>query len=207
MGYYRENPNSEVIQSLSMPSPMRYAYGFFQNAEMVEQVLGVIDVELLPLIKSNLKELQEKYDLRSPYTAIHLRRYPTAGIKLSPIQFCNLSSNYFINWAKQNSGEKIILLTEHADQVREIIDTLQPDLVLDASNSSPFDVLAIMAGSEKCLGSNSSLSWWGARLCSINGGQASLPSRWSYWGNVDSRTFHFTGCNLSNSVWDLTGFD
>ena len=207
IGYFRENPNSEVAQSLSMPNPMRYAYGFFQNAGIVERAHSAIENELLPIIKSNLKEVKEKYDLNSSYTAIHVRRYPTAGYRLTPIHFCNLSSEYFINWAKQNAGKKIILLTESSDQVGEIISALKPDLVLDASNSSPFDVLAIMAGAENCLGSNSSLSWWGAKLCSIFGGQASLPSNWSYWDNVDSHAFHFNGCVLNESLWDISGFD
>ena len=207
IGYFRENPNSELAQSLNMPNPMRYAYGFFQNAEIVEQAHRAIENELLPIIKLNLKEVKEKYDLKTPYTAIHVRRYLTAGLKLTPIHFCNLSSEYFIEWAKQNAGKKVILLTEHSDQIGEIVTALKPDLVLDASNSSPFDVLAIMAGAEKCLGSNSSLSWWGAKLCSIFGGQATLPSNWSYWDNVDSSAFHFKGCVLNGSLWDLSGFD
>ncbi len=207
IGYFRENPNSEVAQSLSVPSPMRYAFGFFQSAKIVEQAHRAIEVELLPIIKSNLMKVKEKYDLDAPYTAIHVRRYPTTGYKLSPIHFCNLDSKYFIEWAKQNAGEKVILLTESSDQVGEIVSALKPDLVLDASNSSPFDVLAIMAGAEKCLGSNSSLSWWGAKLCSIFGGQASLPSNWSYWDNVDASAFHFKECVLNDSVWDISGFD
>ena len=190
-----------------MPSPMRYAYGFFQSSKIVELADRAIEVELLPIVVSNLKDLKEKYDLDAPYTAIHVRRYPTRGFKLTPIHFCNLDSKYFIEWAKQNAVGKVILLTEHADQVCEIVNTLKPDLVLDASNSSPFDVLSIMAGAEKCLGSNSSLSWWGARLCSTLKGQATLPSNWSYWDNVDSSAFHFEECLLNDSVWDVSGFD
>lgn len=206
-GYFRECPNSEVAQSLSMPDPMRYAFGFFQNAEIIEQAHSAIEIELIPIIKSNLKELKDKFDLQVPYTVIHIRRYITKGFKLTPIHFCNLSSDYFIDWATQNAGKRIILLTESADQVGEIINSLKPALVLDASNSSPWDVLAIMAGAEKCLGSNSSLSWWGAKLCSIFGGQAWLPSNWSYWDNVESSVFHFKGSNLVDSVWDLSEFD
>lgn len=206
-GYFRENPNLEVAQSLIMPIPIRYAYGFFQNAEIVEKTHSAIEIELIPIIKSNFEQLRDKFDLEVPYTVIHIRRYPTTGYKLTPIQFCNLSSGYFIDWATKNAGKRIILLTESADKVSEVIKSIKPALVLDASNSSPWDVLAIMAGAEKCLGSNSSLSWWGAKLCSIFGGQAWLPSNWSYWDNVQSSAFHFKGSNLVNSVWDLSGFD
>ena len=207
LGYYRENPNSEVAQSLSIPSLIRYAYGYFQNAQIMEQAQEAIKAELLPIIESNLSVLKTKFDLEDPYTVIHVRRYPTAGFKLTSIQFCNLSADYFIDWAKQNAGKRIILLTESADQTDRIIKSVKPVLVLDASNSSPWDVLAIMAGAEKCLGSNSSLSWWGVKLCSIFGGQAWLPLNWSYWANVQSRAFHFKGSNLVDSVWDISGFD
>jgi len=207
LGYFRENPNSEVAQSSSMPDPMRYAYGFFQNAEIVDQAHSALEIELMPIINSKLRDLKDNFDLETPYTAIHVRRYITTGFRLTPIHFCNLSNDYFIDWAKRNVGQRIILLTESADQVGEIIKSVKPVLVLDASNSSPWDVLAIMAGAQQCLGSNSSLSWWGAKLCSIFGGQAWLPSNWSYWANVKTSAFHFKGVNLVNSVWDISGFD
>ena len=60
IGYFRENPNSEVAQSFSMPSPMHYAYGFFQSAKIVEQAHRAIEVELLPIVKSNLMEVKKK---------------------------------------------------------------------------------------------------------------------------------------------------
>lgn len=206
-GYYRENPNSEVAQSLRIPNPMRYAYGYFQNAQLMKQAEAAIEVELLPIIQANLQILKSRFDLETPYTVIHLRRYPTAGYKLTRIQFCNLSSRYFIEWATKNTGQRIILLTEFKDQVTDVIDLLKPELVLDSSQTSAWDVLTIMAGAEKCLGSNSSLSWWGVRLCSRYGGQVWLPSNWSYWDNVSTEAFHFEGCNLASADWDPSGFD
>lgn len=157
---------------------MRYAYGYFQNARIMERAEEAIEVELLPIIQTNLKVLKSKFDLEAPFTVIHVRRYPTAGYKLTRIQFCNLSSRYFTEWATKNAGKRIILLTEFKDKVTEVIDLLKPELVLDSSQTSAWDVLTIMAGAEKCLGSNSSLSWWGARLCSRFGRQVWLPSNW-----------------------------
>jgi len=206
-GYYRENPNSQVAQSLNIPNPIRYAYGYFQNAQLMKQAENAIEVELLPIIQANLKLIKLKFDLETPYTVIHVRRYPTAGYKLTPIQFCNLSSNYFIDWATKNSGQRIILLTEYKTQITNLIDLLKPEIVLDSSQTSDWDVLTIMAGADKCLGSNSSLSWWGAQLCSKFGGQVWLPSNWSYWDNVNTKAFHFEGCYIAASDWDPSGFD
>jgi hypothetical protein len=206
-GYYRENPNSEVAQSLSIPKPMRYAYGYFQNAQLMKQAEEAIQGELLPIIQANQKVIKLKFDLGNPYTVIHVRRYPTAGYKLTRIQFCNLSSRYFVEWARKNSGQRVILLTEFKDQVTDVIDLLNPDLVLDSSQTSAWDVLTIMAGADKCLGSNSSLSWWGVQLCSRFGGQVWLPSNWSYWDNVNTKAFHFEECNIAPSDWDPSGFD
>ena len=206
-GYYRENPNLEVAQSLNVPSPIRYAFGYFQSAEVMKRAQGAINEELLPIIESNLIYLKKRFNLETPYTVIHLRRYPTAGYKLTRIQFCNLSRRYFTDWASDNAGQRVILLTEFKDEASEVIDSVKPELVLDSSQTSAWDVLTIMAGAEKCLGSNSSLSWWGARLCSQFGGQVWLPSNWSYWENVNPNAFHFDGCNLATADWDPSGFD
>ena len=190
-GYYRENPNSEVAQSSSIPKPIRYAYGYFQNAQLMKLAEEAIEVELLPIIQANLNVIKSRFDLAAPYTVIHVRRYPTAGYKLTRIQFCNLSRRYFFEWAAKNGTQRIILLTEFKDQVTDVINLLNPDLVLDSTQTSAWDVLTIMAGADKCLGSNSSLSWWGAQLCSRFGGQVWLPSNWSYWDNVNTNAFHF----------------
>ena len=206
-GYYRENPNSEVAQSLRIPKPINYAYGYFQNAQLMKQAEEAIEVELLPIIRANLKVIKSRFGLEAPYTVVHVRRYPTAGYKLTRIQFCNLSSTYFVDWATKNSGQRLILLTEFKDQVTDVINLLNPDLVLDSSQTSAWDVLTIMAGADKCLGSNSSLSWWGVMLCSGFGGQVWLPSNWSYWDNVNTKAFHFEGCNIAPSDWDPSGYD
>jgi hypothetical protein len=207
LGYYRENPNAEVAQSLSVPNPIRYAFGYFQNAELMEKAEKAIESELIPVVESHLGLLKVKFGLEKPYTVIHLRRYGTAGVKLTRIQFCNLSQKYFTEWAKANAGGKVVLLTEHKDQVAEVIEHLNPELVLDSSQTSAWDVVTIMAGAEKCLGSNSSLSWWGVSLCSKLGGQVWLPSNWSYWENVDPGAFHFKGCNIAAAEWDISGFE
>jgi hypothetical protein len=92
-------------------------------------------------------------------------------------------------------------LTENREDAKELVKNLKPQLVLDKFDTTPWETLAIMYGASQFLGANSSLSWWGARLCSANGGEVWLPSQWSYWKNIDPMDYHFNGAKIVNASW------
>lgn len=206
LGYYRENPIKSVAQSPRVPNPVRYAYGYFQKQQIIDGLNETVERELLPVVQSLLPDLLKKYNLNFPYTAIHFRHYLTEGLKLTPVHFCNLSLQYFTEWNAANSGQEIVLLTDQVADVVDLIELLQPKLVLDREQTTAWETLALMSGATRFLGANSSLSWWGARLSSAQGGEVWLPSDWSYWENVNPKDFHFESCNTAKAYWDISGF-
>ena len=207
IGYYRENPNQSVVQSKNLPTRIRYAYGYFQNHNTVENSLLSIQRELLPVIANEIHDVRVKFQLDFDFTVIHIRRYITEGLDLSPVHFCNLSLEYFTSWRNNFPDDNVIILTEDASKISNFILALNPKLVLDSKTTTPWETLAIMAASQRLLGSNSSLSWWGAWISCTLGGEAWLPSNWSYWGNVENSKIHFPRCRIAPSSWDLIGFN
>lgn len=206
-GYYRENPNLSVAQNHVDIDKVRYAYGFYQNFRFMHGALEDMRDELDPIIDAEIKRVKTKFKLHKPYSVIHVRQYPTKGYVHSPVHFSNLSEDYFLNWNPSNSPKRVILVTEHRDQIENLISKLKVDLVLDSTLTTPWETLAIMAGSNQLLGSNSSLSWWGAWLSSRRKGECWLPSQWSYWENVDVKPIHFESCKIIQAQWDISGFD
>lgn len=206
LGYYRENPIKSVAQSSRVPNPVRYAYGYFQKQQIIDGLNETIERELLPVVQSLLPNLLKKHNLNFPYTAIHFRHYLTEGLELTPVHFCNLSLKYFTEWNATNPGQEIVLLTDQVADVADLIELLRPKLVLDREQTTAWETLALMSGATRFLGANSSLSWWGARLSSAQGGEVWLPSDWSYWENVNPKDFHFESCNIAKAYWDISGF-
>ena len=206
LGYYRENPIKSVAQSSRVPNPVRYAYGYFQKQQIIDGLNETIEKELLPVVQSLLPNLLKKHNLNFPYTAVHFRHYLTEGLELTPVHFCNLSLKYFTEWNATNPGQEIVLLTDQVADVADLIELLRPKLVLDREQTTAWETLALMSGATRFLGANSSLSWWGARLSSAQGGEVWLPSDWSYWENVNPKDFHFKSCNIAKAYWDISGF-
>ena len=207
LGYYRENPIQSASQSKHMPKNIFYAYGYFQHDKIVEGVWDLVEFELMPYLQTVINQVIRKFNLESRYTVIHVRCYPEKGYTHSPIHVSNLSKNYYVNWLKENPTENLILLTENAEEVTELISLLRPTIVLDREMTSPWETLAIMANSSRMLGSNSSLSWWGAKLSALRGGEVWLPAQWSYWKNIDPTKILFDSCNIAEDDWDISGFD
>ena len=207
LGYYRENPNQSVAQSKFMPRKIRYAYGYFQSNEIVADAWRLIESELSSHLQNEIDAVMNKFEFESKYTVVHVRRYPAKGYKHSPIHFSNLSNNFFLNWVQEHPAPNLVLLTEKADEVSELISLLMPSIVLDKDSTSAWETLAIMANSTSMLGSNSTLSWWGAKFASDRGGAVWLPTQWSYWENVDMNKILLESCNVWEADWDISDFD
>lgn len=206
-GYFRECPNISVKQSENPPRNLIYSYGFFQQESIVKETLSIVEVELLPFLEDLTNKTRVKFALTDDYTVIHIRRYPTKGYQLTPVQFCNLSDDYFLDWRRNQVINKLVVITKDKNDLGDLILQLSPSLVLDDTETSAWEALAIMYGSTKMLGSNSSLSWWGARLSQLRGSEVWMPSEWSFWGNVDTSKILFDGCNEQLSSWDVSGFE
>ena len=201
LGYYREDPRLDQNQSKLNLKNIRYARGYFQKQAEIEKIFSSVEKELLPVVREVLATLKERIQLGSSYTILHVRRGDYDAFEFTPIIIGTLSDEYFLRGLEGLDTSNLILLTENREDVTELVNALNPRMVLDKFDTTPWETLAIMYGATQFLGSNSSLSWWGARLCSANGGEVWLPSQWSYWKNIDPTDYHFPGSNIANVYW------
>ena len=201
LGYIREDPRVDQNQSERNPRNIKYAKGYFQKQAAIEKVFSYVKKELEPVLQETLAILNTRMQLGHNYTVLHVRRGDYEAAEFTPINIGTLSDEYFSRGLEGMDTSNLILLTEIREDVAELVKTLNPRLVLDKSDTTPWETLAIMYGASQFLGANSSLSWWGARLCSTNGGDVWLPSQWSYWKNIDPTDYHFPGSNIANVYW------
>lgn len=179
-----------------------YLSGLFQDAYLVEQVYAEIKSEIDFVLMNSMKSLTNRILIPDHYLLLHVRRsdYP---ISHGPSNFIGqLSDRYFIELA-EDSKLPIILLSEHEADITDLRDAIKPHLVLSSSQTNSWEVLALMSNAEVFIGSNSTLSWWGAFLATKKGAAAWLPSEWSQWSNIDSRNFFLNSIRYASSSWKI----
>ena len=201
LGYIREDPRIDQSQSEGNSRNIKYAKGYFQKQAAIEKVFSYVKQELEPVLQETLGTFNTRMQLGNNYTVLHVRRGDYESAEFTPINIGTLSDEYFSRGLEGMETSNLIILTEIREDVAELVKTFNPRLVLDKSDTTPWETLAIMYGASQFLGANSSLSWWGARLCSANGGEVWLPSQWSYWKNIDPTDYHFPGSNIANVYW------
>lgn len=201
LGYLREDPRFDQEQTRKFPNTIRYAKGYFQKQQNVEKILNIVKAEIIPIVQYTFLKLNNKFAFGNNYSVVHVRRGDYETTDFSPSIIGTLSDEYFLNGVTKFDSKMLVILTENRGDITDLIQNLKPDLVLDKTDTSPWETLAIMYGATNFLGSNSSLSWWGARLCTIRGGKVWLPSQWSYWGNIQDEDYHFPSCNIVDVFW------
>jgi hypothetical protein len=167
-------PNNWSLDILSEST--RATRGYFQNSELVDSVAGVF----LP----DLEELLPTSDTASPYVAVHIR----IGDYAKPL-VASVHGLTDPNW----SLEQCRALSEMVGIDRKVIFTDSPEVLRSMIGNSdlrdfefddsrePAQVLGHLAGSSALVMSNSTLSWWAARLMSQRTGFATpviFPSPW-----------------------------
>lgn len=202
LGYYQGDAQPNAGTSVSRAKRVIYVNGYFQKWIYAKKQQRWVISELLPVLKTLHSELSKKFDLSQPYSVIHVRRGDYRADQ-NPLAWMGcLADEYFIQWAKEHPSSRIVLLAEHKGEVEDLVSALRPTLVLDSTSTTPWETLAIMSLATTFLGSNSSLSWWGAWTASINGGSTFLPSKWDVIGRFDPADFLFPECNPRTPVWE-----
>jgi hypothetical protein len=202
LGIFQGDAQQSVKINSSRTNRIIYVNGYFQKWNYAKKQQRWIDSELLPVLRTLHSELGKQFDLSEPYTVIHVRRGDYRADK-NPLAWMGcLADEYFIQLAKEHPSSRIVLLAEHKDEVEDLVSALKPYLVLDSTLTTPWETLAIMSGARTFFGSNSSLSWWGAWMASINGASTYLPSKWDIKGKFDPADFLFPECSPRTPVWE-----
>ena len=202
LGYFQGDVQRNANANGSRPKRPIYVNGYFQKWQYAKNHQRWIHSELLPVLRTLHSELSKRFDLSQPYTVIHVRRGDYRADQ-NPLAWIGcLADEYFIQWAKEHPSNRFVLLTEHQSEVEDLVSAIQPALVLDNASTTPWETLAIMSSATTFLGSNSSLSWWGAWTASINGASTFLPSKWDVMGRFNPADFLFPECTPCTPVWE-----
>jgi len=167
----------------------RFVLGFFQRDEYVSAVWEALLARMSegPEFKSLLTtELQ-------PTIVLHIRR----GDYLNPRtqKFHGFSSNAYFEKACQQVMDRvkiqaITVVSDDIDGAMRQLKTSQYFLSMNITFSRDLDelqTLRLMSSARGVVTSNSSFSWWGARICwALNGGIVAVPTPWfSEPGSID----------------------
>ena len=171
---------------------------------MVDEAWPLIGNEIKDTLRQSFESAKTRMELPNRYIAIHVRRgdYP---VSINPSHAIGqLDDEFFIQIASETKLP-IVILTENSQEVKNLSKTLNAKIVISKKEAGPLTTLSILKNSELLVGSNSSLSWWGAYLASKSGKRSNLPASWSQWGNYESPGLKIPLIELTPSIWKLGG--
>lgn len=206
LGYLRESPKKDDVQNTErFPNhTSRFAYGYFQSVDTVLKS-DILEDELKLFLTPLADEVVRRLGLKNQsFDVVHVRRYPIENMR--KVDIGNLGLKYYQEWIEKTKTTNLVVLCKDIREVKSLLRIYTEVTVLDNNSLNPWESLALMSKSRKCLSSNSTLSWWGAFLCHKNGGESHLPSQWSYWNNVNTHKLYFDGCKIQESIWDTSSW-
>lgn len=205
LGYYQEDPRKDQKQSSSHNRKARIYSGYFQKNIYVNNSFGAVESEVLPHVEKIAARLIGSKIIPKRYSAVHIRTGNYLRQSASDPNFIgSLHDKYFLENLDKLRATYLIVLTENANQIPKLLGEIKPDLVLDSMQLNAWETLAVMFSSESMIGSNSSLSWWGAKLASLKGADTWLPGNWSAWSNINSSNYRFQNLKMLDSIWQPT---
>lgn len=148
--------------------------GYFQTTEYILESVEIIEnqlgnaIEEVSRTSSVIQNLKNKYP---KYQVLHVRLGDFIGSEfgvINPISYSNLITQDL----------PLVICTDGTDQqIKEIL-KIKPDIILTPRDTTAWETLSIIGTSERFVGVNSTLSWWGAFLVGQNQKEAYLPLIW-----------------------------
>jgi hypothetical protein len=158
------------LDSFSLPKlPRRRPYlisGFFINSKSIEIFEDIIFQEL----SRHLDDISSITQLPTKYQVIHIRR---GDFLTTDTSYGVLDSEYYAS--NVVSDLPIVLCTESSEECADVIQQLNPELILSSSNSTPWQTIKTIAGASHVVISNSTLSWWGGFMAAKRGSKVVIP--------------------------------
>jgi hypothetical protein len=168
---------------------------FFQRNEYVDSAWESISEE----IKSCLQEIKSPTSVdESSSQVIHFRRGDFVGIKET---HGLLSLEFFAR--NVNPKLKNVFCTDDPRYVDHIRSRFPLALVLTPSELDVWQTLKVFVEARDFLGSNSTLSWWAAKIRSktfLN--NSSLPQPWKKTDTEDERALEMQGVNFKRAIFE-----
>lgn len=168
------------------PKPNSTFYGYFQSWKYFDDYSDEIRRTLIDSFPNSTEYTSFKRLLGSQkYIALHVRR----GDYLEKISFHGITSkDYYRNALRILANEKtefsLVCISDSIELAREILPDCDYFLGVNELND-PITILRILSEAEGLIGSNSSLSWWGAYLMADDKLKI-FPQRWFAVNSIDT---------------------
>lgn len=137
--------------------------GYFQHPKYVESILQ----EVVQFVESSSRESkQNSCNCNGGHVAIHLRRGDYLNVTKNKRIFGVLANEYFLSSIKKFSENTHFIAFSDSDVESELREVIPPTTHLTFADSDlkPWTLLQRMSSMEGIVISNSSLSWWAARV-------------------------------------------
>ncbi len=175
--------------------------GYFQSEKSFGKIESEVKPELRKFLETNVN-LALEFNVGN-VVALHVRRgdYLEADVKKN---IGVLKDEYFMKQLRDETGPYLIL-TENEEDVAELtsrIKELDELFICDSRNLNSWETLKVMMACRKFIGSNSSLSWWGAYLRDNDKNESSLPEQWTKGGvYAHPGKESMSKCSYIPSIW------
>jgi hypothetical protein len=192
-GFYSTNRATAKIRfDRGAPKIVRH---FFQRNEYVDSSWEFISEE----INSYLQGVKIPQSINeSSSQAIHFRRGDFVGIKAT---HGLLSLDYFVK--NMNSNLKNVFCTDDPSYVDFIQSRIPLALIMTPSELDVWQTLKVFVEAGEFLGSNSTLSWWAAKIRSQNFlTKSSLPQPWTKSDLEDERALEIPGIDFKEAIFE-----
>lgn len=187
-GTFWENPNLEYDAEVFNVGCGKTVRGYFQSHRYFQAYAQEIREVLITSAQLSNKYIVLKPHLPLEYTAIHLRLgkdYKDSSSYFKLVDHLYIRDSLKIIDFKFPNRSKVVL-TDNPDLARELVP--KADFYLGNDElSNPVDLLVLMSEASSFIGSNSTLSWWGAFLMQDSQLIRIFPKPWFQDPKRDSR--------------------
>lgn len=192
-GFYSINrATAEISFNGGTPKIVR---SFFQRNEYVDSSWEFISSE----IKSYLQEIIIPQSINeSSSQVIHFRRGDFVDIKAT---HGLLSLDFFVK--NLNPNLKKVFCTDDPHYVDHIKSRIPLALIMTPSELNTWQTLKLFVEAGEFLGSNSTLSWWAAKIRSktfLN--NSALPQPWTKTDTEDERALEIQGVDFKKAIFE-----
>ena len=144
--------------------------GYFQAPNLMSDEIFLTGHELLHL----LAVLNQERPFQLDFTAMHIRR---GDFRTNKDTIGVLSSKYYANI--KTSFDRLVIASDEYNLSTSLGDRFAETRILDPSDVSPLETLAILGNSSELFIANSTFSWWAGVIVRINGGKVFGPTPWN----------------------------
>ena len=187
IGIYREEHQEKTQKA-------RIVTGFYQDFQWADNSRQELN-DLLSKASMHTKHSIDKLQLPAEYQVLHYRSGDFFG---HDANFGVLSLDYY----RENLDKSLpaIVLTDSPSQAEKIFEHMDNIRIISPSECDAWSALVVMSEAKLIVGSNSTLSWWGAYFAIQKSGKAVIPV--PFYANGSSVKLYHPDFSTSRSIFD-----